>query len=111
MDPFQRQIPLVQRNRIVLEDFAAAGERVKSCAAAGNLKVPVSSPASQQTLAENWTKMKPQITEAGLRRKPELVEAAMDLVFEIERKTNVECGAPRGTDMALLLISKLHEGN
>jgi hypothetical protein len=55
--------------------------------------------------------MKPQITEGGLRRKPELVEAAMDLVFDIERKSNVECGAPRGTDKALLLISKLHEGN
>lgn len=111
MDPFQRQISLAQKNRIVIADFAAAGEQVKTCAAAGNSKVPVSSPGSQPTLAENWTKMKPQITEAGLRRKPELVEAAMDLVFDIERKSNIECGAPRGTDKALLLISKLHEGN
>ena len=55
--------------------------------------------------------MKPQITERGLRRNPELAEAAMDLVFKIERQANVDCGAPTGTDMALLLISKLHEGN
>jgi hypothetical protein len=35
----------------------------------------------------------------------------MDLVFAIERKSNTLCGPPTGTDMALLLISKLHEGN
>ena len=35
----------------------------------------------------------------------------MDLVFSIERQTNAGCGAPTGTDVALLLIAKLHEGN
>jgi hypothetical protein len=55
--------------------------------------------------------MNPQITERGLRQNPDLVEAAMDLVFDIERKTNAACGTPTGTDLALLLISKLHEGN
>jgi hypothetical protein len=35
----------------------------------------------------------------------------MDLVFEIERESKIACGAPTGTDLALLLISKLHEGN
>jgi hypothetical protein len=55
--------------------------------------------------------MKPQITESGLRRDPELAEPAMDLVFKIERQANVDCGTPTGMDMALLLISKLHEGN
>ena len=111
MDPFRRQIPFAQRNRIIIEDFAVAGERVTSCAAAGNSNGPVLSPGSQHSLAENWTTMKPQITERGLRRDPELAEPAMDLVFKIERQANVDCGAPTGTDMALLLISKLHEGN
>jgi hypothetical protein len=55
--------------------------------------------------------MKPQISEGGLRRNPDLVEAAMDLVFDIERETNATCGTPAGGDMALLLIAKLHEGN
>ena len=35
----------------------------------------------------------------------------MDLVFEIERQTSATCGTPTGADLALLLISKLHEGN
>lgn len=107
MDPFRRQIPFAQRNRIAIEDFAAAGERLKSCLAAGNSHGPV----PQQSLAEKWTKMKPGITERGLQRNPELIEAAMDLVFNIERQADVECGVPTGADMALLLIAKLHEGN
>ena len=111
MDPFRRQIPFAQKNRIVIEAFTTAGERLKSCAAAGNAHGPVTSSGSQQSLVENWTKMKPQITESGLRRDPELAEPAMDLVFKIERQANVDCGTPTGMDMALLLISKLHEGN
>ena len=107
MDPFRRQIPVDQRNRIVLQAFEAAGERLKSCSAAGDSRERASAP----TLAEMWTKMKPQITERGLRKNPNLMEASMDLVFAIERKSSTLCGPPTGTDMALLLISKLHEGN
>jgi tetratricopeptide (TPR) repeat protein len=111
MDPFRRQISTAQRNRIVIEAFAAAGARLKSCFSAGGSTGPASSPASEASLAGNWAKMKPQISKRGLQRDPDLVEPAMDLVFEIERQTSGACGPPAGTDMALLLISKLHEGN
>jgi len=111
LDPFRRQLSVAQRNRIVIEAFAAAGQRLKSCSAAGDSRGPVSSATSQQSLVENWAKMKPQITERGLRRNPDLLEAAMDLVFDIERLASAACGSPAGTDMALLLIAKLHEGS
>lgn len=110
-DPFRRQISVDQRHRIVVEAFAAAGERLKSCSAVGNSRGTNSSATSQENLADNWAKMKPQVTEQGLRRNPDLVEAAMNLVFDIERRTNAACGPPTGIDMALLLISRLHEGN
>ena len=55
--------------------------------------------------------MKSQIGEKDLRRDPDLLEPAMDLVFRIERQTNTTCGSPTGADMALLLIARLHEGN
>jgi tetratricopeptide (TPR) repeat protein len=105
MDPFQRQISAVQRNRIVMEAFAAAGQRLKECMAGDN------SAAALQSLNENWSNMSRQISEQHLQRNPDLVETAMDLVFSIERQTNAVCGTPTGTDMALLLIAKLHEGN
>jgi hypothetical protein len=37
--------------------------------------------------------------------------SALAVVFEIERQSNSACGAPSGTDMALLRIARLHQGN
>jgi tetratricopeptide (TPR) repeat protein len=108
MDPFQRQITVAQRNRIVVNAFATAGERLKDCGFAFR---PPSTISPQSSLAESWTRLKPRITSAGLRRNPDLVEDAMDLVFNIERQASANCGAPAGTDLALLLIAKLHEGS
>ncbi|HEY6338768.1 MAG TPA: tetratricopeptide repeat protein [Candidatus Sulfotelmatobacter sp.] len=106
MDPFQRQISVAQRDRIVLEAFTTASERLKSCSPAGDLNTTLPG------LAGDWAKMKPRVTELGLRRDPDLVNSAMDLVFNIERQTEHQvsrCGAPTATDTALLLIAKLHE--
>jgi tetratricopeptide (TPR) repeat protein len=114
MDPFQRQISASQRARIVLQAFAAAGERLQSCGATKDVKA-TDVESSQPNLADDWAKMKPRITESALRRDPDLVEKAMDLVFNIERQTenapNNRCGAPTDTDAALLLIAKLHESS
>jgi tetratricopeptide (TPR) repeat protein len=108
MDPFRRQISVAQRDKIVVEAFETAGQRLKSCGAATSAAVPT---AAQPNLADRWAKMKPQISEEHLRRDPDLVEQAMDLVFTIERQTSGTCGTPAGVDMALLRIAKLHEGN
>jgi predicted Zn-dependent protease len=105
MDPFQRQISAAERNRIVMEAFATAGQRLKDCPTAG------SAGATLQNLRDSWSQMNGQMSEQGLRRNPDLVETAMDLVFNIERQSSTACGAPTGTDAALLLIAKLHEGN
>ena len=110
MDPFRRQLSVAQRNRVVIEAFAAAGQRLKSCFGTEGSAGTISSPTSRG-LAESWDNMKRQITEPGLRRDPDLIEAAMDLVFDIERQTNTACSAPSDTDTALLLIAKMHEGN
>ncbi len=107
MDPFRRQISISERDRIVMQAFQAAGERLRNC------KLPAITPTAagaQPPLNDQWTQLKPQITEEGLRRNPDLVETAMDLIFRIERDTSVVCGTPTGTDLALLLISNMHEG-
>jgi tetratricopeptide (TPR) repeat protein len=108
MDPFRRQISEEERARIVVDAFAVAGRRLSSCATP---KAAEGSIGAQTSLADSWAKLKPQISEPELRRNPDLVEAAMDLVFEIERQTSATCGTPMGADLALLLIAKLHEGN
>lgn len=108
MDPFQRMISVAKRDRIVIDAFATAGDRLKSCSTAN---AGTSHTTSQDGLSESWAKMKPQITESGLRRDPDLVERAMELVFRIERETTVTCGVPQEKDNVLLLIAKLHEGS
>jgi len=106
MDPFQRGLSDAQKNQIVVDAFAAAGQRLKSCSMEN-----ASGEGAQPSLAETWQRMKPRITASGLRRYPDLVETTMDLVFRIERETDASCGAPSETDTALLLVAKLHEGS
>ena len=105
MDPFRRQLSLAQRARIVVDAFSTAGQRLQAC---GTRQGPAA--ARLASLADSWAKLKPQITEVELQRKPGLVETAMDVVFNIERQTSEVCGPPSGPDLALLLIAKLHEG-
>jgi tetratricopeptide (TPR) repeat protein len=105
MDPFRRQITVAERDRIVIVAFATAGQRLKSCAIPNSAAT-----ASQSSLSDRWAALQPQINAADLRRDPDLVETAMDLVFGIERQTSTFCGAPSGPDEALLLIARLHEG-
>ncbi len=135
MDPFRREIRAAQRARIVVDAFNLAGDRLKTCAlptSAQAANPPAAKPAnggpstpepsapgpspaepslSEPSLSEQWSAMKPKITEANLQRDSDLLESAMDLVFTIERETNSQCGTPSGPDLALLLISKLHEGS
>jgi tetratricopeptide (TPR) repeat protein len=107
-DPFRHEISANQRARVVISDFDIAGERLKACSAPGSSGQSASGLA---TLADSWAKMKPRIAASALRRDPDLVEAAMELVFNIERQTTTSCGTPTGSDMALLLIARLHEGS
>ncbi|HXJ87877.1 MAG TPA: tetratricopeptide repeat protein [Candidatus Binatia bacterium] len=108
MDPFQRQIPIAERDRIVVQAFQTAGERLRSCKLPAGISSAGSAPLS---LGDEWEGLKPQITQLRLRRDPDLVETGMDLVFRIERATSVACGSPTGADLALLLISNMHEGS
>lgn len=106
LDPFRQQIPIAERDRIVVEAFTAAGQRVNSCQAASDASAARLGPG----LAQQWAKLAPEVTERGLRRDPDLVNSAMQLVFTIEHQANGACEAPTQADTALLLIANLHEG-
>jgi len=108
MDPFQRSLSPAQQAQVVMTAFDTAGERLKAC---GNLNSFAYAAGSAPSLAGSWATMKPQITETRLRRNSDLVESAMELVFNIERQTSTTCGTATGKDEALLLIGRLHEGS
>ena len=80
-----------------------------SCAQAKNLATKTG--PVEPNLSDEWTSLKPRVSLRKLEANPLLADAAMNLVFRIEKQTSVSCGSPTATDYALLLISKLHEGN
>ena len=108
MDPFRQGLSDARRNQIVVDAFAAAGQRLESCKMQS---ASFTAPVTQPTLDEAWQRMKPKITAWRLRQRPELVETAMNLVFQIERQTVASCEMPSETDTALFLIAKSHEGS
>jgi predicted negative regulator of RcsB-dependent stress response len=106
MDPFRSGISAAERDRAVIEDFTIAGERLKSCGAG-----EIGGSGSTTDLSTSWTKINPQMTLPVLRKNPDMATEAMNMVFNIERQATAACGIPAGSDLALLLIANLHEGN
>lgn len=107
MDPYRQGINATERDRIVTEDFTAAGARLDACNGAAS-----ESPLMPwQSLKQSWTNLKPRITPGGLRQDPDQVQAAMSLIFNIEHETAGACGLPSETDTALQLIANLREGS
>jgi len=66
--------------------------------------------ADLQSLNSSWNDMKPHLSMRGLRNDPDRADAALNLVFSIETKTNDFCGQPSGSDLALRLIAEQREG-
>ena len=109
LDPFRQQIRAAERNRVVVKDFALAGTRIDTCQLPG-AGPPTAASTQRQALATTWGKLKPKVTEWRLRRNPDLVNTAMELVFDIERQTVGACGPQTDSDTALILIANMHEG-
>ncbi|HJU10918.1 MAG TPA: tetratricopeptide repeat protein, partial [Candidatus Binataceae bacterium] len=99
----------VRRDRTVLNDFNTAGERLTACINSTASNSNGNSPL--QPLYTQWMDMKTQVTERNLREHPELIDPAMNLVFNTERETSNLCGNPAGHDLLLLLIARNHEGS
>jgi tetratricopeptide (TPR) repeat protein len=110
MDPYQRQISQTERDRLVIEAFTTAGQRLQHCAVPSGDGVGGTA-VQGPNLSDEWSALKPQITPRGLQRSSGVADQAMDLIFRIERQTSLSCGAPSGPDLVLLLISKLREGS
>jgi tetratricopeptide (TPR) repeat protein len=107
LDPYRTRFNSIERRRIAMSAFVAAGDRLKACGVPG----PFSIPAGELTnLTQSWTKLKPQVNERDMRNDPDVVNTIMSLVFNIERQTSGMCGTSSDTDNALLLIANLHEG-
>ncbi len=110
VNPYASHISEAEHSQRVRSAFKAAGERLESCAQSKEIDLTPTSPASgMPALKAQWLQAAPKV--ARLRAHDGTTsDEAMDLVFEIERQTQVLCGPPDGVDQALLLISQERRG-
>ena len=55
--------------------------------------------------------MEPELTPERLRRTPESIDTAVNLIYRIEQQTVDTCGQGSAFDRALLLIGRRHEAD
>ena len=55
--------------------------------------------------------MEPELTAERLRRTPESIDTAVNLIYRIEQQTVDTCGQGSAFDRALLLIGRRHEAD
>jgi tetratricopeptide (TPR) repeat protein len=109
MDPYRPHLSASERARRIVRAFGKGEERLQQCASAHSIRLD----SGDSPLAADYAelqKRKRDITPRKLQRNPEGGEAAMDLVFRIERDTERVCGQGSASDQALLLISQQREG-
>ncbi len=110
-DPFARRISERERRRRISRAFEDSGKRLEDCAKSKG--IDLNSPGSGgelQTLRTRWNAMKNEVARARAGHA-EMPEAAMDLVFQIEQQTAIQCGPPSGMDQALFFLSQNRSGD
>ena len=107
INPFEMALPENERRQRVVRAFDAVEARLQSCVSQGGHAASTSAPQTAlQRLDAQAQTMRREVNGRNLRRRPELMQQAMDFVFEAEQLAASECGAPRGVDAALLLLAK-----
>lgn len=106
-DFLARHISDRERLQRMRSAFLAAGQRLDGCAKNKGIDLSPTSPATGlPALKSQWLKMKPKLQSLQRPSDGGMLDAVMDLVSEIERQTQAECGNPQGLDHALLLLSQ-----
>jgi tetratricopeptide (TPR) repeat protein len=111
MDPTPRGLSLAQRAARVARALEQAQYRLETCAARNGVKLspPVGQQSREATLAADYTQLlslKPRLRPEILRREPDLLPTAMDVVFRSESDAEQHCGAAAGVDEVLLLLGR-----
>ena len=86
--------------------FRRALEALDDCAT----KKPAASNAFDSLRAEVGA-LEPELAPEKLRRTPESIEPALNLIYRTEQQTLDSCGQSSAFDRALLLIGRRHEAD
>jgi Flp pilus assembly protein TadD len=109
-DPLAPRLSGQERMRRTLRAFTQSMERLSGCAAARGVSLENNQQQSDlQKMHALALALRPKLRERNLARDPDVLMEVTDLVFEIEKATERECGEPQGLDLALLLLSRAQE--
>ncbi len=109
-DPFAPRISDHERIHRMRAAFFHAGDRLDHCASWRGIDLSRQLHGTGlSSLKARWLEMKPKLASMPASGDG-LLDRGMDLVFEIERESQAECGSPDGWDQALLLLSQDHAG-
>ena len=106
-DPLARGVGSKERERRLLTGYEQALQRLRACLARSSKQTEISDLQALQTEAV--------LLETRLRSKdigydPDLLRSGLDLIYRMEKATNVPCGEPTGMDEAWLLIASKRDG-
>jgi tetratricopeptide (TPR) repeat protein len=103
-DPLRPGLSGQQRQERVMSGLRRALEALEDCIA----KQPASASAFE-SLRTEATALQPELEPRELRRKPETIDSALNLIYRIEQQSVAACGKGSPFDRALLLIARRHE--
>jgi tetratricopeptide (TPR) repeat protein len=102
-DPSLSRLTVAERARRAAQALRQAAERLAACGAGSPSEALTTFDARLAAHRRDWA-------QTALRRNPDRIEPAMELVYAVERETAARCGAPVGPDRALLLLAGEAEG-
>lgn len=106
LDPSQPRIGFAERASRVLRDFDLADDRLTVCME----KLQAAQPQPLADLSMRSTRLKP-LDLQKLRADGDLLEAATEVIYDVEKQTSSACGnPPPGPDMALLILARRQAG-
>jgi len=110
-DPLAPRLSGKERASRALLAFNQSMQRLSGCAAARGVSFDNKQEQSDlQKIHALALALQPEARERNLARNPDLALKVTDMAFEIEKVTERACGEPKGMDLALLLLSRVHEG-
>jgi predicted Zn-dependent protease len=111
IDPLERGLSAQERARRVVRAYQQALERLRECAQKRGEALAGAQPLTElQTLYARAMQIRSDVRERVLQRNSDLLMSAMELVFEIEERTEGDCESATSTDLALLLIARKRGG-
>ncbi len=105
-DPLRPGLSLSQRQERVMAGFRRAADALDACVA----RQPVANNAFESLRAEART-LEPELALGRLRRTPESIDTALNLIYRMEQQRLETCGEGSAFDRALLLIGRRHEAD